>query len=71
MAENDGSWSKGEKLSIQTGILLHITDFRIRWVSDRGAGLAFDSFCQHVDHGLPVFDDQGVGRFIGHDTAFR
>jgi hypothetical protein len=24
-----------------------------------------------VDHGRPVFDDQGVGRFVGYDTAFR
>ncbi len=56
---------------VKVGFLLLQAGFNFRLFRDRDAGLALDNFCQHVDHRGSVFDDQGVGRFIGHDTAFR
>ncbi len=58
-------------LSIEAGLFFSVAGLDFRWLRDRGAWPALDHFCQHVDHGRPVFDDQGVGRFIGYDTAFR
>ena len=55
---------------VKVGFLLLQTGFNFWLFRDRGAGPALDNFCQHVDHRRPVFDNQGVGRFIGYDAAF-
>ncbi len=56
---------------VKVGFLLLQAGFNFWPFRDRSTRFAFDNFCQHVDHGRPVFDDQGVARFIGNDTAFR
>jgi hypothetical protein len=35
---------------VKVGFLLLQTGFNFRLFRDRGAGLALDNFCQHIDH---------------------
>ena len=55
---------------VKVDFLLLQAGFNFRLFRDRSTRFALDNFCQHVDHWRPVFDDQGVGRFIGYDAAF-
>ena len=66
----DVEGGRKKRLPVKIGFLLLQTGFSFQLFRDRGAGLALDNFCQHVDHRRPVLDDQGVGRFIWYDAAF-
>ena len=65
----DVEGGRKKRSSVKVGFLLLQAGFNFWLFRERSTRFALDDFCQHVDHRHPVFDDQGVGRFIGHDTA--